>query len=114
MLGTEGHIPLCTPLAKTNEHKAWNRKRKAKAFLLEKKIEGKRGGEGEKEKIKTGGCAVCAYFGLHSQAVDTATSVCASTSALPAPQHVCPMKGEQLSCLYFSPPPKKKSAMMSP
>lgn len=70
-----------------------------------KKNERKRGGE--KEKIKTEVCSVCAYFWLHSQAVDTATSVCASASTLPAPQHVCPMKGEQLSCLCFS--QKKKN-----
>lgn len=38
--------------------------------------------EGEKEKIKTGVCAVCAYFGVYSEAVDKAASICARTRAL--------------------------------
>lgn len=48
-------------------------------FTAEETKRKKRRGEGEKEKIKRGVSAFCAYFGVHSEAVDTATSVCAST-----------------------------------
>lgn len=52
VLGTEGHIPLCSPLAKTNEHNAWNRKREPKAsfFILQKKLRGKEGDRERKRK----------------------------------------------------------------
>lgn len=47
-------------------------------------------------------CA-CAYFGVHSEAV-AQLPACVPVYELlvrPSPPHVCPMKGEQLSCLYF-------------
>lgn len=54
-------------------------------FLVQKKLREKergRGRESKNEKRSVCVCAFCAYFGVHSEAVDTATSVCASTWAL--------------------------------
>lgn len=57
MLGTEGHIPLCAPLTKTNEHKAWNRDESQKLFYC-RRNEGKkerRGGD-KKRSVHILGC----------------------------------------------------------
>lgn len=62
VLGTEGHIPLCTPLTKTNEHKAWSREWEPKAFLTAEETKGKKwGSERERENKKECVC-VCAPF----------------------------------------------------
>lgn len=85
--------------AQTLEH------RERKVFITAEEMRGKRKEDGEKKKIERG---VCAYFGVHLEVLDL--HVCQHISALPVPKHVCPMKGERLSCLYFP----QKSAMMSP
>lgn len=70
VLGTEGHIPLCTLPAKQMSTKLGMDRESQTLFNWKR--------EGLEEKIKTGVCAVCAYFGVHAEVVDTAPSVCAS------------------------------------
>lgn len=86
---TKGHIP---PLQRKQ---TWEQRPGAKRCFIALETTGKRGN-------KTCLCAhtFCANFGVHSEVVDTATSVFASKWALFS-QHVCPMKSEWLSCLYF-------------
>lgn len=64
MLGTEGHIPLCTSLTKTNEHKAWMRA-KVKVFLTalrEKEKERERERERKRRKYKKRVCVPSVHF----------------------------------------------------
>ena len=57
-------------------------------------------------------CALLVHILGCTQRLSTQLPACvpANERSLPIPQHVCPMKGERLSCLYFP----QKSAMMSP
>lgn len=95
---TKGHIPA------PQRKQTWEQRRGAKRRFITLQTTGKRGN-------KTCLCAdtFCANFRVHSEVVDTATSVFASKWAL-LPRHVCPMKSEWLSCLYF---PKKKYEKIS-
>lgn len=109
--GTGGHIPVWTPLTQTNEQKALSRDKREPKKLFYYYRRNKRGG------VKV---CVCRHFlritsGASRVCRHSYQRVCQHMSALPDPQHVCPMKGERFSCLYF--PQKKKntkSAMMSP
>lgn len=113
VLGTKGHLPLCTPLTKTNEHKPWSTAGTPKVVFYCRRNEGeKKRGEDKKEKIKRRVFSLCVwiFWGALRGCQHSYQHVCQYMSTLTVPKHVCPMKGEQLSCLYFP----QKSAMMSP
>lgn len=71
------------------------------------------------EEIRGGGgvkVCVCRHFlritsGASRVCRHSYQRVCQHMSALPDPQHVCPMKGERFSCLYF--PQKKEKYKIS-
>lgn len=86
VLGTEGHIPVCTPLTKTNEHKAWKRVSESQKLFYCSRDEGKKrwGGGRERENKKSwGGGGLCIFLGC-IQRLSTQLPVC-----VPAHERSC-------------------------